>query len=70
MLKHRLKKLEKQNRQQRIACFVVNNERASGAAFWRDDLEWKDLTRAELESLKTQLEADGAKVICVDIVTV
>ncbi len=64
-----IKRIEKVEaaRPNKTACFVVANGRANGRAWWRDDLTWENLTRPEFTQLAAEMEADGVKVLKVNI---
>ncbi len=69
-IQRRIEKLEQQDQEKKFAVFTVHRGRASGLAFWRDDLSWKNLTKPELEALQKELEADGAEVMVINVVAV
>lgn len=65
-LRSRIEKVEAA-RPKRFACFSVINDIAKGRAWWRDDLTWENLTRPEFTQLAAEMEADGVKVLKVNI---
>ncbi len=70
MFKHknrRLEKLENKDQENKTAFFVVHNGQASGRAQWREGLEWKDLSKPELNALTKELTKDGVEVKVLDL---
>ncbi len=66
-LKSRLRKLEKKDRENKTAFFIVQDGKASGRAWWREGLEWKDLSRPEFETLEKELTEKGVHVQVLDL---
>jgi len=59
--------LEDYGREKRTACFVIMNGKASGSAWWSDDLRWEDLSKPEYEALVEELKADDVNILALDI---
>ena len=62
-IRTRIEQAETRAKPEKIACFSVINDVASGGAWWRDDLTWQNLTRREYEHLISELKAEGVKII-------
>jgi uncharacterized iron-regulated protein len=61
--KRRLKSLEKYKGGQRTAFFKIYRGKASGNAWWRDDLSWENLSKPEYESLIEKLKSEGVEIL-------
>ena len=65
--KARIEEIEGRTIGDRSAFFFIMGGKATGTAYWRNDLRWENLSKPEFEKLTAELEADGVKLYICDM---